>query len=90
MEAINLGILGPFIFALLEAVKRAGFPTKYLPVTSLVLSFGVAGIIAINGQINVAALLTDAAAIYLAVEGAFKNSKRPILSEMIKAEDAQN
>ena len=74
MNEINVALVGPFIFALLEAVKRLGIPTKYLAAGSLLLALLVA--IWISWQdFNALAILSNAGAIYLATEGIFKNGK---------------
>ena len=72
MNEINLAILGPFIYAGLEAFKRAGLPTRYMQFFSLVLALVIAVVVAWQ-QPEPLAILTNAGSIYLAIEGAYKN-----------------
>jgi hypothetical protein len=74
---INVGVLGPFVYAALEAVKRAGFPTRYMPLLSIIMAGAIAGV-SVWGQWQPLAILTNAGVIYLAIEGSFKNGKRVV------------
>ncbi len=74
---INIGVLGPFVYAALEAVKRAGFPTRFMPLLSIVMASVIAAV-SVWGQWHPLAILTNAGVIYLAIEGSFKNGKRVV------------
>lgn len=76
---INIGVFGPFVYAALEAVKRAGFPTRYMPLLSIA-SAGAIAAISVWGQWQPLAILTNAGVIFLAIEGSFKNGKRVVKS----------
>lgn len=76
---INIGVLGPFVYAALEAVKRAGFPTHYMPLLSIVMASVIAAV-SVWGQWQPLAIMTNAGVIFLAIEGSFKNGKRVVKS----------
>lgn len=74
---INIGVLGPFVYAALEAVKRAGFPSRFMPLLSIILA-GIIAAVSVWGQWHPLTILTNAGVIYLAIEGSFKNGKRVV------------
>jgi len=82
MDSINLAILGPFIYALLDVLKRLGLSGKYIALVSLLFAVGIAAAVAWYGtNFDPLAVLSNAGAIFLAIEGAYKNSKDFVLKK---------
>jgi hypothetical protein len=84
MDSLNIGIIAPFLVGLLEAIKTAGVPSKYMKLLNLLISLAVAALIDWRDPL---ALLTNTATVYLAIEGAFKTVREIPSKKMQNSEE---
>lgn len=75
LQEVNPALVGPIIYATIEAVKRTGWlPTNYIQMVSVIVAVVVA--FAVSVEPSTLAILSNAGAIYLATEGTVKNTRK--------------